>query len=241
MGFLVGAFILFINILLAVITNVPTQVDALDDAAFRQTLGLTEPKRPLTYAEEIELLYAMQRLVLKRAPFGSGIPEYESREPADLLRAREGLCYDRSRTFDKLFSWYGLESRHVYVLYPEHPTTGVRLSFWRAFFTRGTQSHAVTEVKTQRGWIVVDSNSAWISMTKTGEPVSAEAIPARWFEFDSAPSYFNRPYFAIRGMYSRRGQFYRPYIPFPQLNWPDFISWFFDYKSLNEVEALTQQ
>ena len=241
LGSMFISLLLVVNVLLAVITNVPTEVDALDIDAFSHSLRLTEPKPPTTYEAEIALLYAMQRLVLGRAPIGSGIPQYESREPADLLRAKQGLCFDRSRTFDKIFSWYGLESRHVYILYPEHPTTGARLSFWRAFFTRGTESHAVTEVKTRRGWIVVDSNSAWVSITKTGEPVSADAIAARWSEFDSAPSYFNRPYFPIRGLYSRRGQLYRPYIPFPQLNWPDFISWVVDDKPLSEAEALALQ
>jgi hypothetical protein len=237
----VASLLMVASVVLAVVTNVSTQVDPLDDTAFRYALGLKAPKRPATYAEEIGLIRAMQRLVLERAPVCPGIPEYEPREPADLLRAREGLCYDRSRTFDKLFSWYGLKSRHVYILYTEHPTTGAALSFWRAFFTRGTQSHAVTEVKTRRGWVVVDSNSPWISVTRNGDPVSADAIPAMWSEFSDAPSYFNRPYFAIRGMYSRRGQFYRPYIPFPQMNWPDLISWLVEDKSANEPAALAQR
>lgn len=228
-------------IVLAFITNVPTEVNAQDDAAFRNTLGLTRQQGPLTYSEEIELLHAMQRLVLERAPFGPGIPEYESREPTDLLRAREGLCYDRSRTFDKLFSWHGLKSRHVYVLFAEHPSTGKPLGFWRAFLTLGTQSHAVTEVQTQRGWVVVDSNTLWISTTKDGEPVDSDSIRARWLEFDSPPSYFNRPYYSIRGMYSRRGQFYRPYVPFPQLNWPDYIAWLIEEVTSDGSETHAQQ
>jgi hypothetical protein len=237
----VASLLLITNVILALITNVPTQVDAMDSAAFRLTLGLESPITPATYAAEIELIHNLQRLVLDRAPIGAGIPEYEPREPSDLLRAQEGLCYDRSRTFDKLFSWYGLRSRHVYILYPEHPTTGATLSFWRAFFTRGTQSHAVTEVKTQRGWVVVDSNSIWVSVTKTGDPVSADLIQVRSSEFNSLPNYFNRPYFSIRGLYSRRGQLYRPYVPFPQLNWLDFISWIFETPSTSELAAQALQ
>jgi len=135
------------------------------------------------------------------------------------------LCFDRSRTFDKLFNWYGFETRHVYILYAKNPVTGERLSFWRAFFTKGTHSHAVTEVKTSHGWLVVDSNLPWISVAANGDPVDADHIHAQADRFASMPEYWNRPYWAIRGLYSRRGQFYRPYIPYPQLNWMDFLMW----------------
>jgi len=83
----------------------------------------------------------------------------------------------------------------------------------------------VTEVKTSRGWLVVDSNLPWISVAVDGSPVDADHIHFQVDLFKSLPEYWNRPYWAIRGLYSRRGQFYRPYIPYPQLNWYDFISW----------------
>ena len=68
------------------------------------------------------------------------IPKYKSRQPVDLFKARSGVCYDRSRTFDKLFQWCGFETRHIYVMYSKHPITGEHLSFWRAFFTKGIQT-----------------------------------------------------------------------------------------------------
>lgn len=221
---LVGLF-LIVNIVLAVFTNVPTHVTNTDEEVFRSILSVNKPESTLSFEQEIELIKAVQMLVLNRAPYGAPIPDYADREPADLLKNKMGLCFDRSRTFDKIFSWLGFSVRHVYILYPEHPVTGNPLPYWWAFFVKGTQSHAVTEVKTKHGWLVVDSNSAWVSVTKDGAAVSSDRLQERANQFHYIPPYFNRPYASIRGLYSRRGQLYRPYIPYPQLNWVDFFSW----------------
>lgn len=213
-----------LNVFLALITNVPTHITDSDDTVFQYVLNLKKPYVKLTYAEEIALILFVQAQVIDRVPYGTPIPEYENREPKDLFKNLTGECYDRSRTFDKVFSWLGFEVRHVYILYPEAPDSGERLPFWRAFFTRGTMSHAVTEVKTSRGWVTVDSNSKWLSVTTDGSPIQVDRIYENAGLFSEIPNYFNQPYWAIRGMYSRRGQFYRPYIPYPQLNWFDFFS-----------------
>ena len=42
---------------------------------------------------------------------------------------------------------------------------------------------------------------------------------------ESLPDYFQIKYFAVRGMYSRKGFFYPPRLPFPELNWIDFLNW----------------
>lgn len=223
--FLFILIFVMLGVTLAVVTNVPTKPTESDEAIFKTVLALQKPHGPMNYEQELNFIRRIQSLVLKEAPGNVGIPEYSTREPEDLFKARSGLCYDRSRTLDKLLLWAGFESRHVYILYAKHPKNGVNLSFWDALFTMGTHSHAVTEVKTSRGWMVVDSNSPWISEAADGEPVNADYIHAQAYRFVSLPEYFNRPYWAIRGMYSRRGQFYRPHIPFPQLNWPDFFLW----------------
>ncbi len=215
-------FLIAINVALALITNVSTNVTDSDETVFQYALGLTKPYQKLTYEQEITLILDVQAAVLDKIPKGNPIPEYEAREPKNLFKWKTGLCYDRSRT---AFSWLGFKTRHVYILYPEDPATGLVLPYWKAFFTRGTQTHAVTEVKTSRGWLVVDSNAKWISSTRDATPVDADHIHANADNFSQIPIYFNQPYLAVRGMYSRRGQFYRPYIPYPELNWPDFLIW----------------
>lgn len=218
-------FILVLNGVLALLTNVPTHVTESDGAVFRTTLGLTQIERPLTYAQELNVIRQVQRLVMEKAPMGEPISEYESREPEDLFRKRSGLCYDRSRTFDKVYAWLGFKTRHVYIFYPVDDEGGKEASFLKTFFTRASDSHAVTEVKTSKGWLVVDSNSSWISVTKDGQPVDADHLKNHVNDFEDLPSYFNQDFWAVRGLYSRRGQFYRPYIPYPQLNWVDFGAW----------------
>jgi hypothetical protein len=150
---------------------------------------------------------------------GKGIDLYQPLEPADLMRAGHGLCYDRSRTFDKGMTYLGFESRHVYILYRQNK------HFLSALITYGQASHAVTEVKTSKGWLFVDSNTAWLAVTRSGEPVGADDIWRRFSEFDNPPAYLKEPWWAIRGLYSRKGHFYAPYVMFPELNWPDFLSW----------------
>ncbi|MGV1045693.1 transglutaminase domain-containing protein [Limnohabitans sp.] len=152
------------------------------------------------------------------------IPEFMEREPMDLLKAQSGLCYDRSRTLDKVYKWLGFESRHVYILFAD---SGVETSPWqflRYVFSR-SKSHAVTEVKTSRGWLMVDSNSPWISLNSNMMPVPADQVHVRKLEFQHPPPFVELPFWAIRGMYSRKGQFYRPFVFFPEFNWPDFLSW----------------
>ncbi len=203
---------------LATYTNVPIHVTSEDQAVFTE-MGLLKPRGALSFEQQIAIIRKVQLDVFKRAPLGDGIPEYQLREPADLMRFGQGLCFDRSRTFDKVFTYLGLESRHVYVLFKENTP------LWRALFRRGHPSHAVTEVKTSKGWIFVDSNTPWVALTRQGEPVNADEVWQRFSEFDNAPLYLKAPWWAIRGMYSRKGQFYGAGVPFPEFNWPDFLSW----------------
>jgi len=38
-------------------------------------------------------------------------------------------------------------------------------------------------------------------------------------------AYLNRPYVSVRGMYPHSGHFYRPYVPYPELNLVVFFEW----------------
>lgn len=200
------------------INHVPVNLTKEDIAVFK-SLEFFRPSAPLTFQQEIDLIKHVQLKVISLAPVGEGIEVGKSREPADLMRVRHGLCYDRSRTFDKVFNYLGFESRHVYILYKQHSP------FYRAIFHHGQPSHAVTEVKTKKGWILVDSNTAWISLNKQGNPIDADGVWKRFAEFDNAPIYMSRPYWAIRGLYSRKGQFYGGFLPLPEINFPDFGFW----------------
>ena len=207
-------------LLLATYSNVSTAPEPADVAVFEQVLHLQPLRNPATFAEEIAALRALQERTFAIAPVGAGIPDYEVREPADFMGRREGLCFDRSRTTDKACEYLGLPARHVYLLFRD----GDR-GFWRSLFTYRQPSHAVTEVKTSRGWMMVDSNSQWIALTRDGQVVGADDVWKRAAEFDTIPSYLTHRWWAIRGMYSRKGQLYPPYVVFPDFNWIDFFTW----------------
>lgn len=215
------SILLGIFITLSAITNVSTDVTIEDEAVFRDVLRLnSQTVRPQSFDDEIKIIRLVQQRVLHAAPVNNGIPEFEAREPADVTRLKAGLCYDRSRSIDKALKFLGFQTRHIYLLY-----AGGK-SFLSALITYRQPSHAVTEVKTSLGWNVVDSNSAWISLAKNGTPIPADQIWQRSGEFSTIPGYFKSPFWAIRGLYSRKGLFYRPFMPFPDLNWRDFLTAF---------------
>jgi hypothetical protein len=211
--------LLCLFVLLAFIANVPTNLEAADVAVFQNDLNFTPLQHPKTFADEITAIKTIQHRVFAVAPVGAGIPEFEPREPSDLMKKREGLCFDRSRTLDKAFDYIGLPARHVYLLYRQDR------GFWSAMFHYGQASHAITEVKTSKGWMFIDSNTEWIALTRDGQVVNADDVWKRATEFDAMPAYLKDSWWAIRGMYSRKGQLYPPYILFPDFNWMDFFSW----------------
>jgi hypothetical protein len=143
-----------------------------------------------------------------------------SGELGDLYEAKRGLCYDRSRAIEKVLSHLGFEVRHAAVYSTKK--TG-RLA---AFLTPKTQSHAVTEVKTEHGWLVIDSNRRWIGLTSDGQPVALEALQDKsaeqtWdtrLQEDMSPILAG-PYTYLFGLYSRHGRFYPPYTPVPDVDW----------------------
>ena len=209
---------------LAVVTNVSTHVQPEDVVAIKTILDVPQKPEVHSFDDEIRVIRWAQARVFKVAPDMVPIAEYSDREPMDLLKAKSGLCYDRSRTLDKALQWLGFETRHVYILYAD-PGGATNLFQFVSHALTFSQSHAVTEVKTSRGWLMVDSNVSWISLSRDGQPVPVGQVHDRRAEFDNPPEWTNTPLWAIRGMYSRRGQLYKPYIPFPEFNWPDFLGW----------------
>ncbi|MDP1872166.1 MAG: hypothetical protein Q8K61_11160 [Gallionella sp.] len=221
-AWIVGVIIIVIGCVVAffaTITNVPTKLEAADNVVFKNFLKIDGLQHPKNFSEEIQAIKTIQHRVFERAPVGAGIPDFEPREPSDLMMRREGLCFDRSRTLDKAFEYIGMPARHAYLLYRTDR------GFLNALFHYGQPSHAITEVKTSHGWMFVDSNTEWIALTRDGQVVNADDVWKRTAEFDGMPSYLNDPWWAIRGMYSRKGQLYPPYIVFPDFNWVDFFSW----------------
>ncbi len=98
--------------------------------------------------------------------------------------------------------------------------------------TPGSDSHAVSEVRTERGWMTVDSNARWIGLTADGRPLSVPQIDA-----DSAAEVgpeaarepptllLVEPHVTLYGLYSRHGEFYPPFVPFPDVDFRQFLAY----------------
>ena len=210
--FLMGLFFSLIYL-----SNVSTELTAEDKAAFMAE-GFLPSNHTLNYDEQIKLIANLQSQVLDKFPIGDGIPLFEEREPANLNTYRRGLCFDRSRYLDKLLKYKGFSTRHIYILYD----TGE--NFIISLLTKGHPSHAVTQVLTQRGWLVVDSNSNYLALDKNNTPISLDELEAENPEFSES---FRKKFWAIIGLYSRNGAFYKPYLLVPELNLIDFLANFF--------------
>jgi hypothetical protein len=176
--------------------------------------------RERAFDDEVAFIRAVQNAVLHIAPEQRGIADNQSREPGDLYAARAGLCFDRSRTIEKILRYAGFKARHVFILSTEQYGSGVR-----AFLTPGAASHAVTEVLTARGWLVVESNAPWVSLDEANNPRSMRDMRSNagngaisWKE-QLPTEIYTQPLIVVYGLYSRHGRFFPPYNALPDVNY----------------------
>jgi len=177
-----------------------------------------------SFSAEIVAIEKIQRAVLDAAPGNVGIPYDHSREPKELLEARSGLCFDRSRAIEKALRYVGFQARHVAIYSTKE--TGSAL---KSLALEGTPSHAVSEVLTSRGWLVVDSNAPWLSIDIEGRPVSIRAMASAArrgalveYGLPIPTSIYREPFVAVFGLYARHGRFYPPYDFIPDVNYGEF-------------------
>ena len=191
---------------------VETEVTPADADTLAGILAGVPRARSGVLADDIATIRAVQAAVLQTAPIHRPIPHGQTREPADLVRAAAGLCYDRSRTIEKALRLLGFDVRHVFLLSTaEHSPLA-------ALVTPGVESHAVTEVETVAGWLVVDSNAPWISVDRTGRPVSMADLQDRLADVSPVPDgIYREPVWPIYGLYSRHVRFFPPFNGIPDV------------------------
>ncbi len=149
-----------------------------------------------------------------------------SHELSDFHERGFGPCYDRALLLEKLFAYYGLETRRVAIYEKQR--------FPWDYLMPGIRSHALSEVNTERGWMVVDSVSPVVGVDEEGEVYSIRdirdgmqngevddetfgvAVPGDFFDGQFAFAY---------GVYSRHGHFFDPHLPVPEVKWTDFRLW----------------
>ena len=199
--------------------QVPVGVTSADARAVERLIPKPLAK-PRSFEEEVAFILRVQDRVLAASPEERGIALNEPREIADLLRARHGACFDRSRAIETIYRSYGLKTRHA-AMYSTVETG----SAWGALTTPDTISHAITEVRTSRGWMVVDSKTRWAGLTADGRPLDLADVrdnpKQKWNAKvkSGLPAIYGAPFTYVYGLYSRHGRFYPPYDPVPDVNW----------------------
>jgi hypothetical protein len=182
------------------------------------------PENP-TYRNELDFIISVQRSVLNIAPRNDGLPFGQKRELKELYEAKTGLCYDRSRVIEKILRYSGFKTRHVSLYSKEKAVFAIKL-----FITPGVSSHAVTEVLTKNGWLIVDSNAPWVSTDTNNQPMSLNniqfgienSVPIHWGK-EPPTSIYVKPFTFVYGLYSRHGKFYPPYNFIPDIHYGEFV------------------
>ena len=173
--------------------------------------------KPEDFKEQVSLIAAVQAQVLKFAPHAVPIPVGRPREIQDLILAHSGWCYDRSRAAEQVLRVLGFEVRHAN-LYQTHGK-----NWFGVLLTPQIPSHAVIDVETSRGWLMVDSGANWLPIAANGEPLSARQLSEGWHPGLQEPAgpakaFFGKKFVAVYGLYSRHGEFYPPYGPVPNFD-----------------------
>jgi hypothetical protein len=176
---------------------------------------------------EIAFIGAVQKAVIQRIARGECLPRGTPREPKDVYRAGCGESYDRSRVIEKALRASGFRTRHVMVFSREPAVSRLK-----TLLSGGGRSHSLTEVKAAGGWLAVDPDDAWLSLTAQGEPLSLRSVQgdvergdhvSRHGQAVIGPGIYREPFVSVYGLYSRHGKFYPPFNSIPDINWSEFL------------------
>ncbi len=235
LGIIVAVVLISYNL-----SNVPTTLTVSDIEAIK-TLGLDKKYEDISlFDKEIQCIRQIQKAILQRIPHIKGIPEGKSREPSDLLLAKKGLCYDRSRFIEKALDYYGFKVRHAGMHYSKYPFPFRYLS--------KANSHAVTEVLTSKGWMLIDSSTNFIGLDRNSNVYSATTLRQKIQSQEELhedfsvklPNFYKRNYSVAYGLYSRNGMHYPPYVRgIPDINFRQFISYNFFRNSLGIIISVS--
>lgn len=174
-------------------------------------LLISDPK-PADFDAQLKQISEIQICVLSFMKIKKDIPMNHTRNIRDLFELKHGLCYDLSYVMEKIFRLKGYEIRHV-ALYHKQGRTSLG-----TFLSSKVRSHAICEVRTAKGWMIVDSVSPFLGLRNDKEPIDMEQInmlatsgKLNPNEFNHLHQFYTEDNLFIYGLYSRHGRFYPPY------------------------------
>lgn len=135
---------------------------------------------------------------------------------------KSGCCFDIARLIASTLEHFEFEIRHTSLHQMKFP--------FPVNYLLPTKSHAVVEVRTSKGWVLIGSTSTFIGIDKSGKLYTAKSLRPeimnnRMDQFDGfrPENYFNGNYSVAYGLYSRHGLLYEPYVKyFPDIDWKQF-------------------
>lgn len=201
--------------------NVPKNLTEEDKVYLIKLIPKLEKNiaKNLSFEEQIDLIKYIQSTIQEEIFLGSPIPYSQKREPKDLFYHESALCYDYSRTIEKALMFSGFETRHLSIYISK-----IDKSSLSKIIDKKSYSHAISEVKTKKGWLIVDSNYPWISLDAKENPIDAKKLKHSeeiiWkFDFpEGYETFYNTNSTFLYGLYSRHGKFYPPYNFIPDYN-----------------------
>lgn len=178
----------------------------------------------LDYESQAEIIKSIQARVHAKVRGFEPIPLRRPREPEQVLAEMTGVCFDRARVIEKAMRLAGFSVRRVYLLYVEGGK-----GFLSTLLSSGVPSHTLIEVKTVHGWAFVGTLTNANGLTAQ-HPLAARDVRGQirrmgrsgWKEI------LDRDFTPIVGLYSRHGQHYAPYLPFPDISIKQMLSGLLD-------------
>ena len=149
----------------------------------------------------------------------------------NLYNSKAAYCGDRARYIDKALRYLGYTTRYASLYHNDEKRGFVSTLLTRTSY-ESSESHALIEVKTSKGWMIVDTRHKWISLTQANQPISLEELKDKelaYFQWNNrnkeeAWPLLDKNYYIIYELYSRHGQFYAPYTRYiPDINWFGFM------------------
>jgi hypothetical protein len=125
-----------------------------------------------------------------------------------------------------IFKYYGFIVHHYYV--------GFNDSKISVLFGKKTISHTFISIEIDGEELYIDSNQYFLSLDKDDALIKSFFTKIRLNEFNDKAlwwtSYFKdyKSSLILRGLYSRNGNFFKPFLPIPDINFSDFRI-FWDY------------
>lgn len=173
------------------------------------------------YRQQLRLISTLQQSVQERSPAaGKEIPTLTNHKLDAVLSEGIGMCYDRAYTLEVLLRQSGFETRHV-ALYLNNP----KRANWKELLTKNQQSHASTEVLTQKGWLIVEPDQPWLGLTTDSLPhcyfENHKMNELEWLQTPPTNTEWHLQNDAIQvyGLYARHGNFSAPFNCIPDVNW----------------------